>query len=194
MNLIDGLDGLSSGISSIYFLTIGIICYFKGSYGLDYIFCSIMLGACLGFLIHNHHPAKIFAGDTGSMFLGFIIGIIALLGFKNVTFTSLLIPFLIIAIPVLDAIFAIIRRFLKGEKIMSPDKFHIHHQLLNLNFSHKATVNIICFIDALFALASIIYVLVDRTLGYILYGLLLILVLIFVLKTNVVVEHKKNNH
>ena len=191
MNLIDGLDGLAAGISSIYFLTIGIIACFKGGHGLDYIFCFIMLGSCLGFLIHNIHPAKIFMGDTGSMFLGFIIGIIALLGFKNVTVTSFFIPFMVIAIPILDSIFAIIRRFIKGENITAPDKFHIHHQLLNMNFSHKSTVNIICFIDLLFAITSVVYVLVDRVLGYALYGLLLILVIIFIVKTNIIVEHKK---
>ena len=193
MNLIDGLDGLATGISSIYFLTVGIIAIFKGSQGLDFILCFIMFGSCLGFLIHNAHPAKIFMGDSGSMFLGFIIGVIALLGFKNVTLTSLFIPFMIIAIPVLDTVFAIIRRYLKGESITTPDKFHIHHQLLKMNFSHKTTVMIICFIDALFAITSMIYVLVDRMLGYLLYGILLIIVFIFIAKTNVIVEHKKKD-
>ena len=193
MNLIDGLDGLATGISSIYFLSVGIIAIFNGSQGLDFILCFIMLGSCLGFLIHNHHPAKIFMGDSGSMFLGFIISVIALLGFKNVTLTSLFIPFMIIAIPILDTLFAIIRRTLKGENFSTADKFHIHHQLLNMNFSHKTTVNIICFINALFAIASIIYVLVDNVLGYLLYGILLIVVFIFIAKTNVVIEHKKKN-
>jgi len=192
MNLIDGLDGLASGISSIYFITVGLIAIERGSNGLDFILCFIMLGSCLGFLVHNYHPAKIFMGDSGSTFLGFIIGVIGLLGFKNVTLTSFFIPFMIIAIPVLDTAFAILRRALKKQPIMStPDKFHIHHQLLNLNFSHKTTVNIILFIDLLFALASIVYVLVDNNLGYLLYGILLILVLIFVLNTNVIFDFKK---
>lgn len=192
MNLIDGLDGLATGISSIFFLTVGSIAIFKSSQGLDFILCFIMLGSCLGFLKYNAYPAQIFLGDTGSMFLGFIISIIALLGFKNVTMTSVIIPFAIIAIPFLDTIFAIIRRYLKNESITKPDKFHIHHQLLNMKFSHKKTVFIICFIDSLFAFTSIIYILVDRKLGYLLYGILMLLVLVFVLKTNVVVEHKKN--
>lgn len=192
MNLIDGLDGLATGISSIFFLTVGSIAIFKSSQGLDFILCFIMLGSCLGFLKYNAYPAQIFLGDTGSMFLGFIISIIALLGFKNVTMTSVIIPFAIIAIPFLDTIFAIIRRYLKNESITKPDKFHIHHQLLNMKFSHKKTVVIICFIDALFAFTSIVYVLIDRQLGYLLYGILMLLVLAFVFKTNVVVEHKKN--
>ena len=110
MNLIDGLDGLSSGLSAIYFLTIGIIACFKGNIGLDLVITFVMLGSVLGFLVHNFHPATIFAGDSGSMFMGFIIAVVALLGFKNVTLTSLIIPLFILAIPICDTVFAIIRR------------------------------------------------------------------------------------
>ncbi len=192
INLIDGLDGLSSGISSIYFLTVGIIATMQGHFGLDFLLSFVMLGSTLGFLVHNFHPASIFVGDSGSMFMGFIISVIALLGFKNVTMTSLIIPLLILAIPILDTLFAIIRRLLKGESPSKADKFHIHHQFLNRNFSQTATVLIIYFIDILFAFASILYVLKDRTLGYIVYGILTFIVLIFILKTNVVFD-KDNN-
>ena len=192
INLIDGLDGLSGGISSIYFLTIGIIATIQGHFGLDFVLSFVMLGSTLGFLVHNFHPASIFAGDSGSMFMGFIISVIALLGFKNVTMTSLIIPLLILAIPILDTLFAIIRRLLKGESPSKADKFHIHHQLLNRNFSQTATVLIIYFIDLLFAFASILYVLKDRTLGYIVYGVLTVIVFIFIIKTNVVID-KDNN-
>lgn len=192
INLIDGLDGLSGGISSIFFLTVGIIATIQGHFGLDFVLSFVMLGSTLGFLFHNFHPATIFAGDSGSMFMGFIISVIALLGFKNVTMTSLIIPLLLIAIPILDTLFAIIRRLLKGESPSKADKFHIHHQLLNRNFSQTSTVLIIYLIDALFALASILYVLKDRLLGYIVYGILTLIVLLFILKTNVVVD-KDNN-
>lgn len=192
INLIDGLDGLSGGISSIYFLTVGIIATIQGHFGLDFILSFVMLGSTLGFLVHNFHPASIFAGDSGSMFMGFIISVIALLGFKNVTMTSLIIPLLILAIPILDTLFAIIRRLLKGESPSKADKFHIHHQFLNRNFSQTATVLIIYVIDLLFAFASILYVLKDRLLGYIVYGVLTGIVLIFILKTNVVID-KDNN-
>lgn len=195
INLIDGLDGLASGISAIYFATIGIISIIMGKMGLDFVLTFIMLGSVLGFLVHNFHPASIFAGDSGSLFMGFMIAVIALLGFKSVTLTSLIIPLLILAIPILDTVFAIIRRLLKGEKISKPDKSHLHHQLLNKNFSHKTTVLIIYAIDILFALASIIYVLHDQKVGYVIYALLTILVVIFVLKTDIVVDtahmHKK---
>ena len=190
MNLIDGLDGLSSGLSAIYFLTIGIIACFKGNIGLDLVITFVMLGSVLGFLVHNFHPATIFAGDSGSMFMGFIIAVVALLGFKNVTLTSLIIPLFILAIPICDTVFAIIRRLLKGESISTPDKFHIHHQLLNRNFSQTETVLIIYLVDLLFAAASIVYFLKDRILGYIICGILLVIVSIFIMKTNVIFEHK----
>ena len=192
INLIDGLDGLSSGISSIYFLTVGIIATIQGHFGLDLVLSFVMLGSTLGFLVHNFHPASIFVGDSGSMFMGFIISVIALLGFKNVTLTSLIIPLLLIAIPILDTLFAIIRRLLKGESPAKADKFHIHHQLLNRNFSQTTTVLIIYFIDLLFALASILYVLKDRTLGYIVYGILTVIVLLFIIKTNVIIDRDNN--
>ena len=188
MNLIDGLDGLAAGISSIYFATIGIIATMQGKYGLDFILTFVMLGSTLGFLVHNFNPASIFMGDSGSMFLGLIIAVIALLGFKNVTMTSLIIPLLILAIPILDTFFAIIRRLLKGESISKPDKFHIHHQLLKRNLSQRTTVLIIYFVNILFAICSIIYVLKDKVLGYISYGIIFTIVLLFVLNTNVVFE------
>ncbi len=191
MNFIDGLDGLAAGISSIYFTTTGVIsiCLAAGTF--DYTLCFIMLGCCLGFLTYNFYPAKIFMGNDGSMLIGYIISVITLHGFKNVTLTSFFIPFMILAIPFLDTLFAILRRYFKGEEITKPDKFHVHHQLLNLNLSHKMTVIIIWLIDALFALASAICVLVDATLGYIIYVILLILVIIFILKTNIIFDFKK---
>ena len=93
MNLIDGLDGLTSGISTIYFITIAVIAFILNQMGgLDIILSLIMAGATLGFLVHNFPPASIFLGDTGSYFLGYIISIIALLGYKATTLTSIVIP------------------------------------------------------------------------------------------------------
>lgn len=191
INLIDGLDGLSGGISSIYFLTVGIICTIKMKFGLDFVLTFVMLGSTLGFLAYNFHPASVFAGDAGSNFMGFIISIIALLGFKNVTLTSLLIPLLILGLPILDTLFAIIRRILKRQHITEGDSFHLHHQLIQRNLSISQAVSIIYIIDGLFASASIIYVLGDRNLGYIIYGLLVVIVLVIVLKTNIVFDHEK---
>lgn len=193
INLIDGLDGLSGGISSIYYLTIGIIATMQGKHGLDFVLAFVMLGSTLGFLVHNFNPAKIFAGDSGSNFMGFIIAVIALLGFKNVTMTSLIVPLFVLAIPILDTLFAIIRRTLKGESISKGDSYHIHHQLLRRNLSVRQTVLIIYLVDILFASASIIYILKDKYLGYIIYGILLALVIVFVINTNVIYDFKDSS-
>lgn len=192
INLIDGLDGLAAGISSIYFVTIGVIAFIMNKTGgLDIVLSFIMLGSSIGFLVHNFHPAKIFMGQSGSMFLGFIISIIALLGFKNVTLTSFLVPILIMAVPILDTFFAILRRLINKQSIAKPDKQHLHHQLLKMNFSHRTTVLIIYYIDALFAFASIVYVLKDAKLGIFLYITLFIIVMWFVITTNIVVNKKR---
>ena len=188
MNLIDGMDGLSSGISAIYFLTIGIISFAMGRFGIYYIISLILLGCTLGFLIHNFNPADIFLGDSGSMFLGYMVGVVALLGYKSVVLTSVVIPFLIIIIPLLDVIFAIIRRKLKGESIATPDASHIHHQILRRTSSQKKTVLIIYAVQILFSAAIIIYLLYSPKLGYIMYGILMVVVIIFVLTTDVIFD------
>ena len=197
INLIDGLDGLSSGITSIYFLTVGIIgILLNNSNGLDITLTFIMLGSTLGYLLHNFPPAKIFMGDSGSMFLGYIIAVIALLGFKNITLTSIIIPMLLLAIPIMDTLFAILRRLINHKPIGMPDKNHFHHQLLKLNLSKRKTVLLIYFIDLLFAIASILYAIGNRMLGTNIYGIIiyiiiLVLTIILVVKTNIIWDHDK---
>lgn len=197
INLIDGLDGLAAGISSIYFITIGIIAILlHNSIGLDVTLTFIMLGSTLGYLWHNFYPAKIFMGDSGSMFLGYIIAVIALLGFKNVTLTSFVIPILLLAIPIMDTLFAIIRRVIKHKPIGMPDKCHLHHQLLNLKFSQRKTVLVIYLVDILFACASIIYALGNKMLGSNIYGIvvyiiLFVLTMILVIKTDIIWDKKR---
>ena len=186
INLIDGLDGLSGGICSIFFLTIGIIGLYQGRSGsLVMILTFVMLGSTLGFLLHNFYPATIFAGD-GATFLGFIIAIISMLEFKGPALTSFFVPLLILAIPILDTLFAIIRRTLKGKPIFSADKEHLHHQLLGMNFSQRTTVLIIYGMNILFALASILYTIKDPKLGKIVYIIIFIIVLWFVLHTSII--------
>lgn len=197
INLIDGLDGLSGGITSIYFLTVGIIgMLLNNSNGLDITLTFIMLGSTLGYLLHNFPPAKIFMGDSGSMFLGYIIAVIALLGFKNITLTSVIVPMLLLAIPIMDTLFAILRRLINHKPIGEPDKQHFHHQLLKLNLSKRKTVILIYIIDILFAIASILYAIGNRMLGTNIYGIviyiiLLVLTLVLVLRTNIIWEHNK---
>ena len=189
INLIDGLDGLSTGTCSLFYLTIGIIAFIKASFGgLDVSLTFIMLGASLGFLCHNFYPAKIFSGDSGSLFQGFMIATISLLGFKTITMTSFFIPVLLLGIPILDTSFAIIRRTLKKEPIYKPDKEHLHHQLLKLGLSHRNTVLAIYGMNLLFAFASIVYTINDKLIGTIIYIVLFIIILYIILKTNIIKE------
>lgn len=197
INLIDGLDGLASGITSIYFLTVGIIgLLLSNSNGLDITLTFIMLGSTLGYLLHNFPPAKIFMGDSGSMFLGYIIAVIALLGFKNITLTSIIVPVLLLAIPIMDTLFAILRRIVNHKPLGEPDKNHFHHQMLKLNLSRRKTILLIYIIDILFAIASILYAIGNKMLGTNIYGIiiyviLLILTIILVVKTNIIWDHNK---
>ncbi len=192
INLIDGLDGLAAGTSVIYYITmdiIGLTMHING--GLDVILCTIMIGSTLGFLVYNFNPASIFMGDTGSMFLGYMIAIISLLGFKTATVTSFLVPMLILFIPILDTILAIFRRIIKGENIGTPDKEHFHHQLLNRTSSVKKTVLLIYFINICFSTVSILYAWGDTKRAIIIYAILMIIVLFFILKTDILFKHNK---
>lgn len=194
INLIDGLDGLADGISMIFFITIGVLAFIMHNLGsLEITIAFIMIGACLGFLIFNFNPAKIFMGEIGSMFLGFMIAVVCLLGFKAVTLTSLVVPMLILAIPILDTLFAILRRIIHHKPIYEADRQHLHHQLLNKKFSQKTTVLIIYAVSILFSSASVFYVLKDRKIGAIIYIILVLLITWVVLATNIVTDNAKLN-
>ena len=191
LNFIDGLDGLAGGIATIFFITISIVISYTGIFnGLDASLSLIMMGATLGFLVHNFYPAKIFLGNSGSMFLGYMISVISLLGFKNVTITSFIVPILILAIPILDTLFAIIRRLIKGENPTQGDRKHLHHQLLQMTSSQVKTVLIIYFINILFSIVSIVYVTGNVRFAEIIYGILLVLVLWIVLTTDILFDKK----
>ncbi len=178
LNFIDGLDGLAAGLSEIFFITITIIALIQQKYtGLDIYLTLIMVGTTAGFLIHNFYPAKIYLGDSGAMFLGYIISVIAILGFKAVTLTSFVVPIFILAIPIFDTLFAILRRIKEKKSISTADKKHLHHRLLEFGISHRNTVIIIYIMDSLFAIASIIYALVDMKIGMILYFIILVLII-----------------
>ncbi len=192
INLIDGLDGLASGVSSIYFATIFIIAILLSSTtGLDFALTVIMFGATLGFLVFNFPPAKIFMGDCGSLFLGFMISVIALVSFKVATLTSLFIPIVVLAIPIFDTVLAIFRRILKGESIGAPDKEHFHHQLLKLKFSPRVSVIIIYMINILFSTISVFYVTGNQREAIVVYLILMILLLFIILKTDILYKHNR---
>lgn len=156
INLIDGLDGLAAGVSSIALLTMGGMALTMGN-GFVVVMAAVLLFSTLGFLVYNFHPAKIFMGDTGALFLGFMIAVLSLLGFKNITVVTLIIPIIILGVPISDTFFAIIRRKLNKQSFSTPDKSHLHHCLLRLGYSHRQTVLIIYAIASLFGLAALIF-------------------------------------
>lgn len=156
INLIDGLDGLAAGVSTIALITIAVMAMIMGNVFVVAT-ASILAASSLGFLFYNFHPAKIFMGDTGSLFLGFMISVLALLGFKNVAVVSLIIPIIILGIPISDTFFAIVRRIRTKQPIMAPDKSHLHHCLLRSGFSHRQTVLVIYGLAILFGVAAVLF-------------------------------------
>ncbi len=191
INLIDGLDGLCAGISSIYFLTIGIIAVILNKLGgLDITLSFIMLGSTLGFLVYNFPPAKIFMGDTGSTFLGLMISVIMLLGFKTVTLTSLVVPLVLLILPITDTLFAIIRRAIHKKNIGEPDKEHIHHQLLK-KLSTRKTIITIYIINIIFSIITIFYATGRKQEMIIFYILMAFILLFLIFKTNVIFDKKE---
>jgi UDP-GlcNAc:undecaprenyl-phosphate/decaprenyl-phosphate GlcNAc-1-phosphate transferase len=156
INLIDGLDGLAAGVSTIGLATIGFMAMLKGDVFVMSL-ALILIVSTLGFLYFNFHPAKIFMGDTGALFLGYMIAVLSMLGFKNVTMISLIVPLIILGVPISDTFFAIIRRIVNKSPLSAPDKSHLHHCLLRIGFTHKQTVIIIYAIAAMFSLAAIIF-------------------------------------
>ena len=156
INLIDGLDGLSSGITSIVTLTIGLLGFFMGRRDIC-ILALCLSGSILGFLPYNFHPASIFVGDCGAQFMGFTVACMSLLGFKTTALITLGLPILVLFIPISDTLIAIIRRKLKGQRIMEADKGHLHHILMiKLKLGHKRTVVILYIVCLLFALSAIL--------------------------------------
>ena len=160
INLIDGLDGLSSGISLISCISLLIIFLMNDSPMIATIIVTAMSGAIVGFLPYNFSPAKTFIGDTGTNFLGFMLAVVSILGVaKTYTLAVVVLPVIVLGLPILDVIFAIIRRIAKGKSIKAvfkPDKGHIHHKLVAKGFTQKQAVLILYGLSASLGMFAII--------------------------------------
>ncbi len=142
-NLLDGLDGLACGVSSISALTLLCIALIVGEPEIAFI-TSALAGACFGFLPYNFNPAKLFMGDTGALFLGFVLATTSVQGlFKGYAVISVAAPLLILGLPIFDTVSAILRRLKNHQPIMSPDRGHLHHRLIDAGFSQKQAVSTI---------------------------------------------------
>ena len=193
INLVDGLDGLASGVSAIALTTMGLISFFflgANSY-LATILIYSLVGSILGFLPWNFNPARIYLGDTGALFLGFMISVFSLYSLKNVTLVSLIIPIVILGMPITDTVYAMLRRKLNKKPISSADKNHMHHRLMSLGLTHRQTVLFIYAIAAIFSITALLYP-ISSYLGIILITLLLLLgVEIFVEMIGLVGEDRR---
>lgn len=157
INLIDGLDGLSCGVSAITSVSIFMVMLITGDYTAALI-TAILTGACLGFLPYNRNPAKIFMGDTGALFLGYTLSIISVQGlFKLHTMLSFLVPLSIFALPIFDTLIAIIRRVAHKQSPFHPDRGHFHHKLVDMGFSHREAVKILYAVCGLMGLVAVTY-------------------------------------
>ncbi|MBP1994187.1 MraY family glycosyltransferase [Paenibacillus eucommiae] len=158
INFMDGVDGLASGIVTISSSTLLVTAIWKHEAG-SAMMAAILVGACLAFLTFNFHPAKIFMGDAGAIFIGYTLAVIAIDGaFKSATFVSILVPFLAIAVPILDTVIVFSRRFIEKKGLHRADKLHTHHSLMKWGLSQTQTVSFLYLIGALFSLISIIVV------------------------------------
>ena len=156
VNLVDGLDGLAVGISSITAMSIFFISLIMGEYTIS-LLTAALVGACFGFLPFNFYPAKIFMGDTGSTFLGFVLASISIMGlFKVYAVLSFAVPFIVLGLPIFDTVFAIIRRLKNGQSPMQPDRGHLHHRLIDMGFSQKRAVMILYTTSGLLSLSAVV--------------------------------------
>lgn len=190
INLIDGLDGLAAGVSTIALFTIAGMSFITGQVIVS-VFALIVAVSTAGFLFYNFHPAKIFMGDTGALFLGYIISVISLLGYKNVTFISLIIPVIILGVPISDTFFAIIRRLVNRQPLSAPDKSHLHHCLLRSGFTHRQTVLLIYAMSIFLGLAAFIFSQSTVWGSMIVIAILLIMIEVIVEKIGLVREDYK---
>ncbi|MDH3647347.1 MAG: undecaprenyl/decaprenyl-phosphate alpha-N-acetylglucosaminyl 1-phosphate transferase [Gammaproteobacteria bacterium] len=180
LNLIDGLDGLAAGVAVFAAATIFAVAFAHNNL-LMMLFMAALAGALLGFLVFNFNPATIFMGDTGSLFLGYVIAVTSLqTSTKGAATVALLTPVLALGLPILDTLLALGRRMLRGQNPFKGDREHIHHKLLDMGLSHRSAVLFLYTISATFALFALTVTVTDGILSAALFGAAIIAVMLFV--------------
>lgn len=173
VNLIDGLDGLAAGVSTIASVTILLVAL-QQHFLIVAILTAALAGGAMGFLQHNFSPAKIFMGDTGSMFLGYMLAAISILGtVKSAATIALIVPIVALGLPIMDTACAILRRFRSGNPISQPDKGHLHHRFLDMGLTHKQAVLLMYVISGCLGLSAIALTQVDYAFGAIILAVIL---------------------
>ncbi|MCL2545565.1 MAG: undecaprenyl/decaprenyl-phosphate alpha-N-acetylglucosaminyl 1-phosphate transferase [Oscillospiraceae bacterium] len=162
INFIDGLDGLSVGVSAIGAITIFIVAAMKGNWQIALLMAALV-GGTLGFLPYNVNPASMFVGDTGATFLGFVLGAVSIMGlFKFTAIVSFAVPLLILGLPLFDMLFSIVRRIRAGKSPMEADRSHVHHKLIDMGFSQKQSVSILYAVSAVLSIAAVVLAAFDE--------------------------------
>jgi UDP-N-acetylglucosamine 2-epimerase len=158
INFIDGLDGLAAGVSSIASMSLFFVSVIRTDLNIHTaILAAILAGSALGFLPYNFNPAKIFMGDTGATFLGFILGTISIQGtYKSYTAIAIAVPLLVLALPLFDTLFAILRRVASGKSPMAADRGHLHHRLVDMGLTQKQSVAVIYVASAALGLCAVV--------------------------------------
>ena len=191
LNLIDGLDGLAAGVAMISSLSLMFVAS-KFGYATVILTSAIVAGACLGFLPFNFNPARIFMGDTGALFLGFMLAAISIEGvMKSVATIAIIVPIIILGVPIFDTTFAIFRRLISGQSIMTADKGHLHHRLLARGFSQRKTVLILYGISSVFGVFAVIVAKANSQQAVYLSVVLFALTVIFAMKFGMFGTKKK---
>lgn len=181
VNLIDGLDGLADGVSTIACISMMVIAVLiRGEFSIA-VLTAALAGGCVGLLPYNKNPAKTFMGDTGATFLGYTMSIISIQGlFKSYAIISVLVPFLILGIPIFDTASAILRRISEGKSPFASDRNHLHHKLIDMGLSQKQAVGILYAVSAVLGIIAIYLAVAGATTGwYILIGALVLISIIF---------------
>ena len=191
INLIDGLDGLAAGVSAIALSSILVMALID--YRIVVVYLSIILiGSCVGFLFYNFHPSRIFMGDTGALFLGYAIAIVSMLGlFKNVAFFSFIVPVIVLAIPIFDTIHAIIRRKINKQSIATADTKHIHYQLMNMGYSHRASVLIIYGFSIFFGFMAVVFNSATLLTSLIVLGIIILAIQLIAEIAGITLHHRR---
>ena len=161
VNLIDGLDGLAAGVSGIASITVILVAVQQGFYSVAVI-TAALAGGIIGFIRYNFNPASIFMGDTGSMFIGYMLAAISIFGaVKSAATIALIVPAVALGLPIMDTAFAILRRYTNGRPIFQPDKGHLHHRLLAMGMSQRQAVMLMYAISAALSVAAVVLTEVD---------------------------------
>ena len=156
VNLIDGLDGLACGVSAISSVTMLVVAIMLSESNVAIILAALV-GGCVGFIPYNLNPAKIFMGDTGALLLGYVLATVSVMGmFKFYAIVTFVVPIMALALPLFDTLFAIVRRLLKGQNPMTPDRGHLHHRLIDMGLSQKQAVAVLYALSAMLGLTAVV--------------------------------------